>query len=51
VIGRVRALGRASTVDIDSIAGFVFELRLGRIWRVTSHSDPEAALEAVGLRE
>jgi ketosteroid isomerase-like protein len=51
VIGRVRALGRASTVDIDSLAGFVFELRGGRIWRVTSHSDPDAALEAVGLRE
>jgi ketosteroid isomerase-like protein len=27
VIGRVRAVGRQSTVDIDFIAGFVFELR------------------------
>jgi ketosteroid isomerase-like protein len=40
VIGRVRALGRASTVDIDSLAGFVFELRGGRISAVTSHSNP-----------
>jgi ketosteroid isomerase-like protein len=50
VIGRVRALGRDSSVDIDSLAGFVFELRWGRIRRLTSHSNPEAALEAVGLR-
>jgi ketosteroid isomerase-like protein len=51
VIGRVRALGRESAVDIDFTAGFLFELRWGRITRVTSHSDPEAALEAMGLRE
>jgi ketosteroid isomerase-like protein len=50
VVGQVRAVGRASSVDIDSIAGFVFELRRGRIRHVTSHSNPEAALEAVGLR-
>jgi ketosteroid isomerase-like protein len=51
VIGRVRAQGRESTVDIDSIAGFVVELRRGRIRRLTSHSNPEAALEAAGLRD
>jgi ketosteroid isomerase-like protein len=51
VIGRVRALGRGSAVDIDFTAGFLFELRGGRIRRVTSHSNPEAALEAVGLEE
>jgi ketosteroid isomerase-like protein len=51
VIGRVRALGRHSTLDIDSLAGFVFELRGGRIRGVTSHSNPDAALEAVGLRD
>jgi ketosteroid isomerase-like protein len=45
-IGRVTALGQ-SGVAIDSVAGFVFELRQGRIERVTSHSDPEVALEAV----
>jgi ketosteroid isomerase-like protein len=49
VIGRVRALGRHSTVDIDSLAGFVFELRGGRISGVTSHSNPQAAVEAAGL--
>jgi ketosteroid isomerase-like protein len=50
VIGRISALGQ-SGVEIDSIAGFVFELQHGRIRRITSHSDPGAALEAVGLSE
>jgi ketosteroid isomerase-like protein len=49
VVGQVRAVGRGS-VDIDSIAGFVFELRCGRIRHVTSHSSPEAARQAVGMR-
>jgi ketosteroid isomerase-like protein len=48
VIGRVSALGQ-SGVEIDSTAGFVFELQRGRIRRIISHSDPEEALEAVGL--
>jgi ketosteroid isomerase-like protein len=49
VVGQVRAVGRGS-VDIDSIAGFVFELSCGRIRHVTSHSSPEAARQAVGVR-
>jgi ketosteroid isomerase-like protein len=51
VVGRVRGLGRGSGVDIDSTAGFVLELREGRITRVTSHSDPEVALDALRLQE
>ena len=51
VIGRVRARGRGGSVDIDLLAGFAFELRSGRIMRLTSHSNPEGALEAVGLAE
>src|SRR3954453_5320952 len=50
VIGRVSALGQ-SGVEIDSLAGFVFELQRGRIRRIMSHSDPEEALRAVGLSE
>ncbi len=46
VIGRVSARGQ-SGVAVDSVAGFVFELQQGRIRRIISHSDPEAALEAV----
>lgn len=47
VIGHVQALGRTSGVGVDSEAGFLFELRGGRIVRVVSYSDPAAALEAV----
>jgi uncharacterized protein len=47
VIGQVSALGAGSSVNIDSIAGFVFELRGARISRIMSHSDPHAALEAL----
>src|SRR5215217_1433581 len=50
VIGQVAALGQ-SGVQIESVAGFVFELHHSRISRITSHSDPEEALEAVGLSE
>jgi ketosteroid isomerase-like protein len=50
VIGRVNALGQ-SGVEIDAVAGFVFELHQGRIRRIISHSDPDDALNAVGLSE
>jgi ketosteroid isomerase-like protein len=46
VIGRVSALGRGTSVKVDYVAGFVAELRRGLITRLTSHSDPEAALRA-----
>ena len=49
VSGRVRARGRGGSVDIDLLAGFAFELRSGRVMRLTSHSNPEGALDAVGL--
>ena len=51
VIGHVRALGRGTGVEVDSVAGFVFELRAGRIARLVSHSDPAVALAAVGMSE
>ena len=51
VIGRVHARGRGTSVEIESIAGFAHELDQGRIRRITSHSNVEAALEAVGVRE
>jgi ketosteroid isomerase-like protein len=50
VVGRVTGLGQ-SGVEVDSVAGFVFELERGRIRRIVSGSDPEAALEALGPRE
>jgi ketosteroid isomerase-like protein len=51
VIGHVTALGRGSGVEIDAVAGFVFELSGGRIAKLVSHSEPAVALEAVGLSE
>jgi len=51
VIGRVKARGRGSSVEIESTAGFVHELDRGRVRRVTSHSDVETALEALGPQE
>jgi ketosteroid isomerase-like protein len=47
VIGQVQALGRSGGIEVDSEAGFVFELRAGRIGRIVSYSDPAAALEAL----
>src|SRR3954463_14390009 len=43
VIGQVNARGLGSSVEIQSVAGFVHELDQGRIRRVTSHSDVDAA--------
>ena len=51
VIGHVTALGRGSSVDVESVAGFVFEMRAGRIARVVSYSDPAVALEAAEVSE
>jgi ketosteroid isomerase-like protein len=51
VIGRVEARSAESSMEIESIAGFVHELEQGRVRRITSHSDVEAALDAVGLRD
>ncbi len=31
-------------MEVDTVAGFVFGLRAGRIVSVVSHSDPAAAL-------
>ena len=46
-VGHVRAVGRGSGVQVDSLAGFVFELDDGVIRRLRSHSDPEDALVEV----
>ena len=44
VIGRVIAAGRGIGVEVNSLAGFVFDVRDGRIARLVSHSDPAVAL-------
>jgi ketosteroid isomerase-like protein len=48
VVGHVKALGRGSGVEVDSLAGFIFEARGGRIARLVSYSDPQDALDELG---
>ena len=47
VIGQVDARGQGSGVEFETIAGFVHELDKGRIRRLISYSDVEAALAAL----
>jgi ketosteroid isomerase-like protein len=51
VTGRVGATGRSGGMDMEFTAGFILELRDGRIVRVRSYDDPAAALAAAGLAE
>jgi ketosteroid isomerase-like protein len=44
VIGQVHGRGRGSGVELDVVSGFIFEFEGGRPLRLTSHSDPQAAL-------
>src|SRR3954464_5472271 len=50
-IGRFRARGRASGVDLDVPLGAVVRVRQGKIVYARFFSEPADALEAVGLRE
>jgi ketosteroid isomerase-like protein len=50
-IGRFRARGRASGVDIDVPLGIFTRVRRGKIVFTRFFSDPADALEAAGLRE
>jgi ketosteroid isomerase-like protein len=47
--GRVTGSGRASGVDLDLVAGFVFEFRGELIVQVRSYSDPDEAVRVSGL--
>jgi ketosteroid isomerase-like protein len=47
VIAQVRALGAGSSVKIESMAGFVLDLRAARVSRIMSYSDPHVALNAL----
>ena len=50
-IGRFRARGRASGVDIDVPLGVLARVRQGKIVYARLFSEPADALEAAGLRE
>lgn len=49
VLGRLRARGRTSGVDLDVPIGFVWRLRDGKAVYGKSFSEPEDALRAAGL--
>ncbi len=49
VLGRLRARGRASGIDLDVPMGFVWTLRDGKVLRIRSFSDQTDALRAAGL--
>jgi ketosteroid isomerase-like protein len=49
VVGHITAVAPGPRVTIESTVGFVFDLRGGLVLRVVSHSDPQAALDAVWL--
>ncbi len=49
VLGRLRARGRASGIDLDVPMGFVWTLRDGKVLRIRSFSEQADALRAAGL--
>jgi ketosteroid isomerase-like protein len=47
-IGRIRALGEGSGIDLDGPIALVYEFEEGLIRRARAYLDPEQALDAVG---
>jgi ketosteroid isomerase-like protein len=50
-LGRIRARGKTSGVDLDEAVGYVFEFDEGLIRKSRAYLDPSEALEAAGLSE
>jgi ketosteroid isomerase-like protein len=48
-VGRVHYRGRASGVETESPAGWMFKFREGKVLRFRAFRDPEQRLEALGL--
>ena len=48
---RLRGTGNGSGVEIDQRTFWVYELRGGRLYRISEYNDRAEALEAAGLRE
>jgi ketosteroid isomerase-like protein len=48
---RLRGTGKGSGVEIDRQGFWVYELRGGRLYRISEYNDRAEALEAAGLRE
>ena len=50
LVGRIHYRGKASGVETESPAGWMFKFRQGRVVCFRAFREPEQALEAVGLR-
>jgi ketosteroid isomerase-like protein len=50
LVGHVHYRGKASGVETESPAGWMFKFRDGKVLRCRAFGDPEQALEAVGLQ-
>jgi ketosteroid isomerase-like protein len=50
-VGRIHYRGKTSSVETEAAAGWVFKFRNRRLLRFRAFSNPELALEAVGLQE
>jgi ketosteroid isomerase-like protein len=48
---RMRGTGKGSGVEIDERGFWVYELRGGRLYRISEYNDRAEALEAAGLSE
>jgi ketosteroid isomerase-like protein len=48
---RLRGTGKGSGVEVDRRGFWVYELRGGRLYRISEYNDRAEALEAAGLRE
>jgi ketosteroid isomerase-like protein len=48
---RLRGTGKGSGVEIDQRGFWVYELRGGRLYRISEYNDRAEALEAAGLSE
>jgi ketosteroid isomerase-like protein len=50
-IGRLRTRGKESGIETESPLGYVAKFKDGKVIQIRTYLDPEAALEAAGLRE
>ncbi|MEK6327262.1 MAG: nuclear transport factor 2 family protein [Actinomycetota bacterium] len=51
VLGRIRATGKGSGVEVERSIGYVFQFEDGLLRRGRAYLSPEEALEAAGLAE
>jgi ketosteroid isomerase-like protein len=50
LVGRVHYRGKASGVETESPAGWMFKVQGGKVLHCRAFAEPERALEAIGLR-